>query len=192
MHATGSKAFTETMWKVVGSRNGRVKSLFTFFNNYVGAEPNALDMITYDEAHRIREASTNRFTTPEVRALAKRQVQELIAVPRTPVFLLDEHQVVRPGEMGTEREIRIEAEKAGCRVEVVRLEDQFRCGGSQLYEEWVLRLLGLDRRGPLSWTELARDSDETYRVAALPSPTALESWLTAQSRGTARIAAGYC
>jgi hypothetical protein len=195
MHATGSKAFTETMRKVVGSRNSRVKSLFTFFNNYVGAEPNTLDMIICDEAHRIRETSTNRFTKAEVRALAKRQVQELIAVARTPVFLLDEHQVVRPGEMGTEREIRAEAEKVGCRVEVVRLEDQFRCGGSQLYEQWVLRLLGLDPRGPISWSELIRGSDETYRVAALPTPTALESWLTAQNPGgadTARIAAGYC
>jgi hypothetical protein len=195
MHATGSKAFTETMRKVVGSRNSRVKSLFTFFNNYVGAEPNTLDMIICDEAHRIRETSTNRFTKAEVRALAKRQVQELIAVARTPVFLLDEHQVVRPGEMGTEREIRAEAEKVGCRVEVVRLEDQFRCGGSQLYEQWVLRLLGLDPRGPISWSDLIRGSDETYRVAALPTPTALESWLTAQNPGgadTARIAAGYC
>ncbi len=195
MHATGSKAFTETLRKVVGSRNSRVKALFSFFNNYVGADPNTLDMIICDEAHRIRETSTNRFTRAEVRALAKRQVQELIAVARTPVFLLDEHQVVRPGEMGTEKEIRAEAEKVGCRVEVVRLEDQFRCGGSQLYEEWVLRLLGLDPRGPVSWSELARGSDETYRVAALPSPAALESWLTLQNPGgadTARIAAGYC
>ena len=47
------------------------------------------------------------------------------------------------------------------------------------------------RRGPT----LTRDSDETYRVAALPSPDALESWLVAQNPGrrdTARIAAGYC
>jgi uncharacterized protein len=195
MHATGSRAFTETMRKVVGSRNSRVKSLFSFFNSYVGVEPNTFDMLICDEAHRIRETSTNRFTRPEVRAVAKRQVQELIAVARTPVFLLDQHQVVRPGEMGSEHEIRSEAERAGCRVEVVRLAGQFRCGGSELYEQWVLRLLGLDPRGPIAWSELTADSDETYRVAALPTPTALESWLLAQNpdgRDTARIAAGYC
>jgi hypothetical protein len=59
----------------------------------------------------------------------------------------------------------------------------------------VLRLLGLDGRGPIAWSDLADNGDETYRVAALPSPTALESWLTAQNPGsadTARIAAGYC
>lgn len=195
MHATGSKAFTETMRKVVGSRNSRVKSLFAFFNNYVTAEPNSLDLLICDEAHRVRETSTNRFTRPEVRAVAKRQIQELIAAARTPVFLLDQHQVVRPGEMGSLDEIRSEAEQAGCRVEVVHLDGQFRCGGSRLYEEWVLRLLGLDGRGPVAWSELARDTDETYRVAALPTPTALESWLTSRhpgSKDTARIAAGYC
>jgi uncharacterized protein len=195
MHATGSKAFTETMRKVVGSRNSRVKSLFSFFNTYVTAEPNGLDLLICDEAHRIREKSTNQWTSAAVRAVAKRQVQELIAAARTPVFLLDEHQVVRPGEMGTEQEIRAEAEKAGCRVEVVRLQGQFRCGGSQLYEQWVLRLLGLHPLGPIAWSELARDSDETYRVAALPTPTALESWLVGQNPGsadTARITAGYC
>ena len=97
-------------------------------------------------------------------------------------FLLDEHQVVRPGEMGTELEIRTEPEQAGCRVDVVRLEDQFRRGGSQLYEQWVLRLLGLDPREPIAWSELARGSDETYRVAAMPTPRALESWLVGQNR----------
>ncbi|GAA1200319.1 DNA/RNA helicase domain-containing protein [Pseudonocardia alaniniphila] len=196
LHATGSKAFTETLRKiVVGSRNARAQTMFTFFNGFIGAESNSLDMLICDEAHRIRETSVNRFTRAAVRAAAKRQVHELIEVARTPVFLLDEHQVVRPGEMGTAAEIRAEAAAAGCRVEVVRLEGQYRCGGSELYEEWVLRLLGLDPRPPISWSELAQNRDETYKVAALPTPTALESWLISQNPlggDTVRIAAGYC
>ncbi|GAA3043444.1 DUF2075 domain-containing protein [Pseudonocardia yunnanensis] len=196
LHATGSKAFTETLRKiVVGSRNARAQTMFTFFNGFIGAESNSLDMLICDEAHRIRETSVNRFTRAAVRAAAKRQVHELIEVARTPVFLLDEHQVVRPGELGTEAEIRAEAEAAGCRVEVVRLEGQYRCGGSELYEEWVLRLLGLDPRPPISWSELVQNRDETYKVAALPTPTALESWLISQNplgADTARIATGYC
>jgi hypothetical protein len=196
LHATGSSSFTQTMRKiVVGARNSRAQSMFAYFNSFIGEEPNTLDVLICDEAHRIRETSVNRFTKKAARENAKRQVQELLEVARTPVFLLDEHQVVRPGEMGTEAEIRREAEKAGCRVEVVRLEGQFRCGGSQLYEQWVLRLLGLDPRPPVSWSELVQDTDETYKVAALPTPTALESWLTAQNPNggdSARIAAGYC
>lgn len=150
MHATGSSAFTLTLRKiVVGSRSARSQKIFQYFNSFIGLEPNSLDVVICDEAHRIRESSVNRFTKAEKRAKARPQVDELIGIARVPVFLLDEHQVVRPGEMGTEAEIIAAAERAGCRVEVVRLAGQYRCGGSEFYEQWVLRLLGLDP-GPRS------------------------------------------
>ena len=196
LHATGSSSFTNTMRKiVVGSRSTRAQQMFVYFNTFIGEPPNSLDMLICDEAHRIRETSVNRFTKADKRDKAKRQVQELIDVARTPVFLLDEQQVVRPGEMGTEAEIRAAAEQANCRVEVVRLNGQFRCGGSQVYDQWVLRLLGLTNLDPVPWSELTRDTDEVYIVAALPCPDALESWLLTRRPGsgdTARIAAGYC
>ncbi len=196
MHATGSSSFTSTLRKiVVGSRSTRAQQLFVYFNSFIGEEKNSLDVLICDEAHRIRETSVNRFTRAAKRAQAKRQVQELIDIARVPVFLLDEHQVVRPGEMGTEAEISAAATAAGCGVRVVRLDGQYRCGGSELYEQWVLRLLGLTDLPPIPWSELTRDSDDSYRVAALPTPAALESWLTAHtadSADTARIAAGYC
>jgi uncharacterized protein len=196
LHATGSSSFTNTLRKiVVGSRSNRAQQMFVYFNSFIGERKNALDVLICDEAHRIRETSVNRFTRADKRAAAKRQVEELIDVARVPVFLLDEHQVVRPGEMGTEVEIRSAADAAGCQVRVVRLHGQYRCGGSELYDQWVLRLLGLSSLPPVQWSTLIADTDETYRVAALPSPEALESWLTMQNPGgadTARIAAGYC
>lgn len=196
LHATGSSSFTNTMRKiVVGSRSTRAQQMFVYFNTFIGEPPNSLDMLICDEAHRIRETSVNRFTKADKRDKAKRQVQELIDVARTPVFLLDEQQVVRPGEMGTEAEIRDAAQAAGCRVEVVRLEGQFRCGGSQVYDQWVLRLLGLSSMEPVPWSELTTGTDESYQVAALPTPESLESWLLARrpdTGDTARIAAGYC
>ncbi|MCX6462280.1 MAG: DUF2075 domain-containing protein [Pseudonocardiales bacterium] len=196
MHATGSSSFTNTLRKIViGSRSTRAQQLFVYFNSFIGEQKNSLDVLICDEAHRIRETSVNRFTKADKRAQAKRQVQELIDIARVPVFLLDEHQVVRPGEMGTEAEISAAATAAGCGVSVVRLDGQYRCGGSALYEQWVLRLLGLTHLPPVPWSALTRDTDDTYRVAALPGPEALESWLTAQNPGsgdTARIAAGYC
>lgn len=196
LHATGSSSFTNTLRKiVVGSRSTRVQQMFVYFNSFIGEQKNSLDVLICDEAHRIRETSVNRFTKAEKRAGAKRQVQELIDIARVPVFLLDEHQVVRPGEMGTEAEITAAARAAGCEVRVVKLEGQYRCGGSALYEQWVLRLLGLTGLPPVPWSELTQGTDDTYRVAALPTPEALESWLVAQNPGsddTARIAAGYC
>ncbi|OQO95074.1 ATP-binding protein [Saccharomonospora piscinae] len=192
-HATGSSAFTRTMRKVAGRRNRRVQSLFTYFNNYVAAEPRDLDVLVCDEAHRIRENSVNRFTRRDVRERAGRQIDELIDVAWVPVFLLDENQTVRPGEMGSLAEISAAAEAKGCDVDIVHLNGQFRCGGSAAFDTWVARLLGLDALPPTPWSTLSRDDDFTVGNAA--SPTALESWLLARQAddgGTARLAAGYC
>jgi hypothetical protein len=116
-------------------------------------------------------------------------VHELLSAARVPVFLLDEHQVVRPGEMGTVEEIEAHAAALGLRVKHINLNDQFRCGGSELYVDWVLRLLGLVQGGPVEW-----DGDDGFEVAVADSPEELEHVLAAHdSNGyTARIAAGYC
>ncbi|WP_330182163.1 DUF2075 domain-containing protein [Nocardia sp. NBC_01503] len=194
-HATGSSAFTNTMRKVAGSRNSRVKTMFKYFNNYVGAEPRELDVLICDEAHRVRENSVNRWTGKEKRALARRQIEELIDVAWVPVFLLDENQIVRPGEMGSLDEITAAAHAAECKVEVVHLDGQFRCGGSDAFDEWVRRLLGLDPLPPISWNRLTAGTDDDFRVTTAENPTAMEAWLLnerEQHGGTARLAAGYC
>ncbi|MBQ6642248.1 MAG: DUF2075 domain-containing protein [Saccharopolyspora sp.] len=194
-HATGSGAFTRTLRKTAGSRNTRVQGLFKYFNNYVSSEPRELDVLICDEAHRIRETSVNRFTKKEVRARAGRQIDELIDVASVPVFLLDEDQIVRPGEMGSLEEITTAAKTKGCEVEVVRLEGQFRCGGSAAFDTWVSRLLGLEQAGPTEWTRLVSATDDDFVVASAATPQAMEAWLRtrrSEHGGTARIAAGYC
>lgn len=35
---------------------------FVYFNSYMDADVNAIDVVIADEAHRIRETSNNRFT----------------------------------------------------------------------------------------------------------------------------------
>ncbi|WP_217637685.1 DNA/RNA helicase domain-containing protein [Actinopolyspora saharensis] len=127
-HATGSGAFTRTLRKLAGSRNTRAQGLFKYFNNYVESESRELDVLLCDGVHRILETSVNRFTKKEVRAQAGRQINELIDVASVAVFLLDEHQIVRPGEMGSLEETTTAAKAQGCAVEVVRLAGQFRCG----------------------------------------------------------------
>ncbi len=187
-HATGSKAFTETLRKVAGARNKRVQELFGYFNQFAHDEPNSLDVLILDEAHRLRESSNFRFT-PKGKRSTKPQVQELLDVARVPVFLLDEHQVVRPGEIGTVAAIREAAQARGLEVQMVELDAQFRSGGSRLYEEWVLRLLGLVDGGPVDWT-----GDENYEVRITDSPWEMEEILaTRDAEGYgARMSAGFC
>ncbi|MEU8041102.1 DNA/RNA helicase domain-containing protein [Streptosporangium sp. NPDC049078] len=188
LHATGSRSFTETLRKVPGKGSSKVKSLFKYFNGFTKAERNGLDVLICDEAHRIRETSQNRYTPAHLRS-DRRQVDELIDAARVPVFLLDEHQVVRPGEMGTVAEIRDHAEARGFRVHEVSLDEQFRCGGSRAYEEWVLRLLGLREGGPAPWP-----GDDHFSVSAAGSPQELEALLRSKlDKGySARMTAGFC
>ncbi|PRX47886.1 hypothetical protein B0I33_105470 [Prauserella shujinwangii] len=194
-HATGSSAFTNTMRRIAGHRDNRVKSLFKFFNSYMDSGKREIEVLICDEAHRIREQSVNRYTSREARARAGRQIDELIDVAWVPVFLLDENQTVRPGEMGSVAEITGAARALGCRVDVVHLEGQYRCGGSIAFDTWVTRLLGLTQLPPVRWSNVATPLDDEFVLTSAGSPAALESWLLHKSEelgGTARMAAGYC
>ncbi|MEU2563789.1 DUF2075 domain-containing protein [Streptomyces longispororuber] len=188
LHATGSSSFTTTMRKVAGSRKREVKDLFKYFNSFMTAERNNLDVLICDEAHRMRETSANRYT-PASNRTGKPQVEELIDAARVPVFLLDEHQVVRPGEMGTVAEIEAAAAKKGLRCQVVPLDSQFRCGGSDAYLRWVVRLLGLEPGGPVTW-----EPDGKMRLLLADSPQEMEAFLDGRrAQGySARMSAGYC
>ncbi|MEV0679497.1 DUF2075 domain-containing protein [Actinosynnema sp. NPDC050436] len=196
-HATGSKAFTQTMRKYAARGNPRVRGLFKYFNSYVGSHPRELDVVLCDEAHRIRENGLDRFTKKEQRERAGRQIDELINIANVPVFLLDENQVVRPGEIGSLAEITEAARALGCQVEVVRLHDQMRCGGSVWYDTWVARLLGLggSPEPAIPWSKLAGPLDQGISLASASSPESLEAWVLdrqAEHGGIARLTAGYC
>ena len=60
IHATGSRSFTQTMRNVAGRGSSRVKVLSKYFNQFMEAEKNGLDVLICDEAHRIRETSVDR------------------------------------------------------------------------------------------------------------------------------------
>ncbi|MGW5881486.1 DNA/RNA helicase domain-containing protein [Streptomyces koyangensis] len=188
LHATGSQSFTKTMRKVAGARKSEVQRLFKYFNSFMEAEPNDLDVLVCDEAHRLRRTSANRYTRAALRT-GRPQVAELMDAARVPVFLLDQHQVVRPGEMGTVEQIQAAAAEQDLDCTVVRLDSQFRCGGSDAYLRWVVDLLGLEGGSPTRW-----DPDGKVQLLTADSPRELEAFLEerrAQGYG-ARMSAGYC
>ncbi|MGI8664440.1 MAG: DNA/RNA helicase domain-containing protein [Jatrophihabitans sp.] len=188
LHATGSRSFTQTLRKVAGNRAPRVQKLFKYFNQFMDAERNGLEVLILDEAHRIRETSVNRYTSVQYRT-GRLQLDELMSAARVPVFLLDQNQVVRPGEMGEVEAIKAYAEAHGLRVHEVYLEEQYRCGGSAAYIDWVESLLGLTAEGPTSWT-----GDERFDLRVADSPLEMEQFLLSKESDayTARMAAGYC
>src|SRR3712207_9277471 len=117
---------------IAGKGSRQVQSLFKYFNSFMDADKNGFDVLIADEAHRLRETSANRWTKAEHRT-GKAQVDELIDAARVPVFLLDQNQVVRLGELGTVEDIEKAARERGLEVHHVDLSAQYRCGGSETY-----------------------------------------------------------
>ncbi|WP_405821839.1 DUF2075 domain-containing protein [Streptomyces sp. NBC_00838] len=188
VHATGSRSFTKTLRHVIGEKNPKLPKLFRYFFDFTAAEQNGLDVLICDEAHRIRRHSQGEGT-PDTFRTARSQVEELIDAARVPVFLLDEHQVVRPGEMGSVKTIDQAAHARGCIVRHVNLNDQFRSGGSRAYENWVLRLLGLEPGGPVPW-----QPEENFELLVADTPQEMETYLRSRQEAghTARMTAGFC
>ena len=184
-YATGSKAFTETLRKIIGNR-GSIQ--FKYFNSYMGANRDAVDVLICDEAHRIRETSHNRFTSKTKRTDTP-QIQELINAGRVSVFFIDQDQVVRPAEIGSINHIKEYASKNDCLLFEHELETQFRCSGSEAFVNWINNTLGIARTAHVLWT-----GEENFEFKIFDSPESLEKAirLKAQQGHTARMTAGFC
>jgi hypothetical protein len=163
-YATGSKAFTETLREVIGKRGG---AQFKYFNSYVDADPECIDLLIADEAHRIRVTSNNRFTK-KTKKSSEPQIKELFAAAKTCVFFVDDAQVVRPGEIGTVSYLKAAAEAEGAHYEEYELEAQFRCGGSDGFVNWVDNTLEIKRTANVIW-----EGTENFKFRILSSPQAV-------------------
>lgn len=184
-HATGSRAFTETLKSALGVR---AAALFKYFNSYSQAKDGEIDVLILDEAHRLRATSGSRFTPREARSEIA-QVDELIKAAHTTVFFIDDLQVVRPGEVGSSALIADAARRLGAQLVEHELEAQFRCGGSDRYVCWLGNLLGLERTPDIMW-----DASEEFDLDIVDSPHELEHLIRmrAGEGHTARLTAGYC
>lgn len=196
--ASGSHAYTETLREIMIStaRRGRTADkrraanrLYRYFNSFSDSPPDSIDVLICDEAHRMRRSSTHRWMPKNLRDDDRPQAAELIRAARVPIFLLDDHQSIRPDEVGTAAYLKELAERMGCDVEVTDLEGTFRAGGSKRYQRWVQQLLGLHVSDPVAWRP---DGRMTLTVA--DSPEQMERFIRERhaERATARITAGFC
>jgi hypothetical protein len=121
-YATGSRAFTKTLWKLVGSR---ARPVFKYFNGYRNALPGEIDALICDEAHRIRETSNDRYT-PKAKKSIEPQIRELLRAAKVAVFFIDDRQGVRPNEIGSSEYIKQHAISLNYEVSEFDLEVLFR------------------------------------------------------------------
>jgi hypothetical protein len=184
-YATGSKAFTETLWNIIGHRS---RATFKYFNSYGNAAFDEVDVLICDESHRIRETSANRYMKKELRS-TKPQVRELLEAAKVSVFFIDDRQIVRPNEIGSTQHIQQHANSLDAQISEYDLEVQFRCAGSDGFVNWIDNTLGIRRTANVIW-----DGAEGFDFRILGSPWELEAAIRAKaSEGfTARVSAGFC
>jgi DUF2075 family protein len=184
-HATGSKAFTENLRRILGAR---ARPLLQYFNSYGAADPGVIDVLVCDESHRIRTTSNSQYT-PKAKKSDRPQVEELIDSARLSVFFIDDHQAVRPGEIGSSTLIRETAVKYEAVYREVELRTQFRCAGSDAYIDWLDQLLEIRKTG-----ETVLDAAAGFDFRIFDSPAELEAAVREKVAVgiSARMAAGFC
>lgn len=186
-HATGSSAFTNTLRKLVGTRAQR---LFKFFNSFSTTEPDSIEILVCDEAHRIRKSSNSRYTRREERSNLP-QIDELIRIAKLSIFFIDENQIVRPEEIGSIAMIKEAAGRFGIGEEEIaefELKTQFRCSGSDAYLQWLDKVFKINDS-----EEFTFDARMEFKI--FPNPTELMSEIrrrNSEKKNSARIVAGFC
>jgi uncharacterized protein len=184
-YATGSKAFTETLWQIVGKR-GSVQ--FKYFNSYGTAINNEIDVLICDEAHRIRETSNSRFT-PASKKSNLFQIEEILRASKVSVFFIDDDQVVRPNEIGSVQHIKEFSQQYKAKVWDYTLEAQFRCNGSDAFVNWINNTLGIKKTANVIW-----DLHEEFDFRIFDSPVLLEEAILEKvnAGNSGRMTAGFC
>lgn len=184
-YATGSRAFTGTLKKIVGNR-GSVQ--FNFFNSYSEADRDVIDVLICDEAHRLRKISDSRFIPKEKKSNIP-QIDEIIKASKVAVFFIDDDQVVRPGEIGSVEYIKESAERNKCKLSEYELEIQFRCSGSDAFVNWINNTLGIKRTANVLWNH-----EEEFDFKIFDSPETLENEIRKKTTQgfSARLSAGFC
>ncbi len=185
-YATGSKTFTTTLRKIIGTRGS---FQFKYFNSYINASENMIDVLLADESHRIRTTSNSRYTRRENKSNLP-QVEELIKTAKVPVFFIDDRQNVRAGEIGSSSYIKENAQRLGCEIFEYDLQIQFRCQGSDKFVQWVEQTLSVKKTTQALW-----NSKNEFEFKIAGSPHQLYEWIKKRNdeeQNSARLVAGFC
>lgn len=170
--------------KLSGSmRRSRIDNLFVGSGAFTETQANVFDALVVDEAHRLNEKSGLYGNQGD------HQVAEIIGSAKCAIFFIDEDQRVTWKDVGEKADIARRAKKAGAGTPVMlKLESQFRCGGSDGYLSWLDNTLGIRETANPDLDVAEFD----FRV--FDSPEVLRKVIVEKNstRNKARMVAGYC
>ncbi len=162
-------------------KKNRINNLFKGSGAFVDEVSNQFDALIVDEAHRLNKKS-GMFQN-----LGENQIKEIINASKFSVFFIDESQRVTLKDNGSIEEINKYIKEFNAESEILELQSQFRCNGSDGYIAWLDNVLQI--------RETANDTfDLDYDVRICDTPNEVRDLIFEKNKenNKARLLAGYC
>lgn len=162
-------------------RKNRINNLFKGSGAFVDEISNQFDALIVDEAHRLNKKS-GMFQN-----IGENQIKEIINASKFSVFFIDESQRVTLKDNGSIEEINKYIKEFNAESEILELQSQFRCNGSDGYIAWLDNVLQI--------RETANDVfDIDYDIRICDTPNEVRDLIFEKNKenNKARLLAGYC
>lgn len=163
-------------------RRTRINNLFKGSGSFVESVENEFDVLIVDEAHRLN-AKSGMFQN-----LGENQIKEIIKASKFSIFFIDESQRVTLKDIGSVEEIQKYIRQANAESEIMELESQFRCNGSDGYIAWLDDVLEIRK------TANSDGFDLDYDIKICDTPNEVRDIIFEKNKinNKARLLAGYC
>ena len=160
----------------------RINNLFKGSGLFVESAENEFDVLIVDEAHRLNAKSGMYQNHGE------NQIKEIIKASKFSIFFIDESQRVTLKDIGSVEEIQKYIGQANAESEVMELESQFRCNGSDGYIAWLDDVLDIRK------TANNEGFDLDYDIKICDDPNEVRDIIFEKNKinNKARLLAGYC
>ena len=142
------------------------------------------DWIIVDEAHRLKDKA--------YMYKGNNQIEDIIKSSKNAIFFVDENQVIRKNDIGTNKNIIAIANKYNKKVMCgpeFTLETQFRCSGADGYINAIDNLLQIKETGNFYLNE-----DDSYDIRICDSPNEMQALIEEKIKNghpNSRIVAGF-
>lgn len=163
-------------------RKNRIHNLFKGSGSFVESSENEFDVLIVDEAHRLNEKS-GLFQN-----LGENQIKEIINSSKFSIFFIDESQKVTLKDIGSIEELQKYIRKYNAESEIMELESQFRCNGSDGYIAWLDDVLEIRK------TANSNGFDLDYDIRICDTPNEVRDLIFEKNKinNKSRLLAGYC
>lgn len=160
----------------------RINNLFKGSGCFVESAENEFDVLLVDESHRLN-AKSGVFKNQ-----GENQIKEIIHAGKFSVFFIDESQRIDIYDIGSVDEIQKYVRQAGAECEILELESQFRCNGSDGYIAWIDDVLQIRE------TANKNGFDLDYDIQIFDNPNDMKEKIFEinEKNNKARLLAGYC